>query len=290
MTTFFLPAMKPALYGLLIVGASAGLNWTRNTIPLTGELVLTDIHATLDSTTDTIIALATGEAGVVLKLNTSVSRTLGGVWTTLLDTSFPTYWYGAYVFNVTSYLLSGFIDGGGKSFGIVAFSYDAGVTWSNDSVIDPTNWGGGPIEFANDTEGYMPSTSGASAWRTQTGGRSASAWVEITPSPGNWHAGDYVYNRSGYISIAGSSDCSSTDFGSTWSCGAPVDASGIDSGKACAQQLCVVGGGEISPAVAGWTHVSTDGGKSWGSERALNAAFPIRSVLAIPTARVRVFQ
>ena len=73
----------------------------------------------------------------------------------------------------------------------------------------------------------------------------------------------------------------------TWSCGPPIDASGIDSAKACAGNLCIVGGGEISPAVAGWTHVSHDGGQTWEAARSLNAPFPIRSVLAVPTAKVR---
>jgi hypothetical protein len=82
----------------------------------------------------------------------------------------------------------------------------------------------------------------------------------------------------GFISIAGSSDCNSSDFGSSWACRPPVDSSGIDSAIACAGSMCLVGGGEISPAVAGWVHLSTDGGLSWGQNRALNATFPIRTV------------
>ena len=268
------------------VALGLGLTWTRNTIPLTGELVLTDVHAVLDAATNRVVALVTGEAGVVLKLNTSVSSAPGGTWTTLLDTSFPTYWYGAFVFNASAYLLSGFVDGSDKSCGIISFSYNAGATWTNDSVIDSSNWGGRPIEFANSTEGYMPSTSGASAWRTQTGGRSVASWTELIPSSGNWHAGNYVYNSSGFLAIAGSSDCNSSDYGQTWACGAPVDVSGMDAAKACTGQLCIVGGGEISPADAGWTHVSADGGLSWSS-RSLNAPFPIRSVLAVPVMPVR---
>ena len=211
--------MAPSACGALCLGlvvttvqvAASGVSWTRNQIPLSGELVLTDVHAALDSTTNTIVALATGEAGVVLRLESAVSTAPGGTWITLLDTSFPTYWYGAYVFNASAYLLSGFLDGSGKSCGVVSFSFDAGASWSNDSVIDTSNWGGGPIEFASSTEGYMPSTSGASAWRTQTGGLSAAAWTEFVPSPGNWHAGNYVYDKTGGIAIAGSSDCNSTD-------------------------------------------------------------------------------
>ena len=270
----------------------AGLTWMRHSVPLSGELVLTDVHAAFDAVSGNVTAIATGEGGVVLKLQ-QAAGTVGGTWITLLDTSFPTYWYGAYVFSPTSYLISGFLDGSGTAYGVIAFSDDGGETWGNDTKIDPCSqavcaWGGGPIEFANATEGFMPSTSGQSSWRTSSGGRIAAEWTEIVPSAGEWHSGDYIYDGDGLIRIAGSNDCTSTDFGVTWSCGAPVDSSGIDTALACSNAtsvaLCLVGGGEISPAVAGWTHVSTDGGVTFGAARALNAAYPIRSVQSLETA------
>jgi hypothetical protein len=150
-------------------------------------------------------------------------------------------------------------------------------------VLDPHAWGGGPIEFANASEGFLPSTAGGTAWRTSTGGRRFADWHEIVPDSQNWHAGNYVYDGSGLIVLAGSSDCNSTDFGASWRCGAAVDASGMDSGIACAGATCVVGGGEISPAVAGWTHVSRNGGATWTTSRALSAPYPIRSVLVVPS-------
>jgi len=266
--------------------AAAPLVWTRHAQPLSGELVLTDVHAALVG--DRVVGLVTGEAGVVLKLDAPAAAA-GGNWSVLLDTSFPTYWYGAYVFDASTYLVSGFIDGSGEAYGVVAFSDDGGASWGNDTAIDPCGkadcaWGGGPIEFANATEGYMPSTSGQSAWRTRAGGRNASEWAEIVPSPGNWHAGNYVYDGSGFIAITGSSDCNSTDFGDTWACRPPVDASGLDSALACAGAACLVGGGEISPAVAGWVHTSADGGRTFAPARALAAAWPVRSVAAVPSA------
>jgi photosystem II stability/assembly factor-like uncharacterized protein len=39
-----------------------------------------------------------------------------------------------------------------------------------------------------------------------------------------------------------------------------------------------VGGGEISPNVEGWAHVTTDGGKTW-SGRTLDGPWPIREIL-----------
>lgn len=268
--------------------ASAAVAWNKHAQPLAGELVLTDVHAVYDTASDHVTALATGEAGVLLKLSAPAASAGGGAgaaaWTTLLDTSFPTYWYGCFLFSATNYLLSGFIDGDGAAFGVLTTSVDGGQSWANDSVIDPHAWGGGPIEFASQSEGFMPSTAGGVAWRTSSGGRAFKDWHEIVPDSQNWHAGNYVYDGSGRIVLAGSSDCNSSDFGETWRCVAPVDISGIDSGIACSGLLCVVGGGEISPAVQGWTHVSKDGGQTWTSARALTAPFPIRTVLAVPTA------
>ena len=275
-----------ALAALSASAASAApLAWTRHALPLSGELVLTDVHAI--SAGDRVVALASGEAGVLLKLDAPATQK-EGTWTTLLDTSFPTYWYGVYLFTADSYLISGFIDGSGVAYGVVAFSDDAGKTFGNDTKIDPCGgavcaWGGGPIEFANATEGYMPSTAGATAWRTQAGGRNASEWVEITPSAGQWHAGDYLYDKQGTIRIAGSNDCTSTDFGVTFTCMPAWDSSGMDSAISCAGAHCLVGGGEISPDVLGWVHVSADGGKSFAPTRALQAAFPVRSVQVVAT-------
>jgi hypothetical protein len=260
------------------------LTWIKHTIPLTGELVLTDVHAIIEDSR--IIALASGEGGVLLKLDIPISESPPFSWTTLLDTSFPTYWYGVYAFNATSYLISGFLDGNGEAFGVVAFSDDGGKSWGNDTKIDPCGkadcaWGGGPIEFANLTEGYMPSTSGESSWRTQAGGRNASEWTEITPSEGQWFAGNFIYDKSGLIRIAGSNDCTSTDFAMTWNCRNAWDSTGIDSAINCAGSTCIVGGGEISPSVAGWVHLSTDHGSTFSPDRILNSDFPIRSVQVI---------
>ena len=270
----------------LAAPSSAALTWTRHALPLSGELVLTDVHA-IAVGSDRVVALASGEAGVLLKLDAPAAQAKG-TWTTLLDTSFPTFWYGAFAFSENSYLVSGFIDGSGVAYGVVAFSDDGGKTWGNDTKIDPCGgavcaWGGGPIEFANETEGYMPSTSGETAWRTQAGGRNASEWVEITPSAGQWHAGDYLYDKAGTIRIAGSNDCTSPDFGVTWACIPAWDVSGMDSAIGCSGLHCLVGGGEISPDVLGWVHVSEDGGKSFAAARVLQAAFPVRSTQVVAT-------
>jgi hypothetical protein len=273
---------------LTLLKFTTSLTWEKHQLPISGELVLTDIHAIVEDSR--IIALASGEEGVLLKLDIPVTQTAPFIWATLLDVGPPVYWYGAYLFSSTSYLISGFLDGSNEDFGVVAFSDDGGKTWGNDTKIDPCGkadcaWAGGPIEFANLTEGFLPSTSGQSAWRTQTGGRNASEWIEIIPSDGNWHAGNYIYDKEGLIRIAGSNDCTSLDFAETWNCRDSWDESGIDSAIACSGVHCLVGGGEISPTVSGWIHLSNDGGSSFSQNRSLLAAFPIRSVQAITTTK-----
>jgi hypothetical protein len=85
-----------------------------------------------------------------------------------------------------------------------------------------------------------------------------------------------------------------------------VMSAGMDGGVACSDLsstgLCITGGGEISPNVAGyaatwpscsslssypascrsWVVRSTTGGASWDKTRALSVPFPIRTVAVLP--------
>lgn len=58
----------------------------------------------------------------------------------------------------------------------------------------------------------------------------------------------------------------------------------MDSAISCAGEHCLIGGGEISPDVLGWVHLSADGGATFAAPRALQAAFPVRSVQAVAAA------
>lgn len=266
--------------------AAAALPWQKHTIPISGQLVLTDVHAILSG--NNVIAYASGEGGVLLKL-TAPAAVQAGNWVDILDQSFPFYWYGVYSFDANTTLLSGFIDGSGSSYGVIQYTEDGGRTWSADAKVDPSVWAGGPIEFdSTGQNGWMASTSGQVGWRTASGGRNWSDWTEVTAEPGNWYEGDYLWDGNGYARLAGSNDCTSTDFGATWTCGAAVDQSGMDGGIACSNVsaiggsgLCLIGGGEISPAVQGWVHLSTDNGQTFSGVRNFTFPFPIRSVKAV---------
>lgn len=274
-------AAAVALSASSVPHVAEALKWTKGSIPLAGGAVLTDVHAIFDSSSSDIIAYASGEAGVLLKLRASTSEP--EVWQTVLDLSFPFYFYGVYSFDANTTMLSGFIDGSQGAYGIIQYTRDGGNTWTNDSRTSDGTWAGGPIEFAGQ-EGLMLSTSADNVWRTSTGGESWSDWAELPCGDGQWHAGPYVWGGDGQAWVAGSALCHSKDYGSTWTCGPAIDESGMDSGLACYNQtVCIVGGGEISPSVAGWVHVSTGGPvpSAFNATRALQAAFPIRAVQVI---------
>ena len=57
----------------------------------------------------------------------------------------------------------------------------------------------------------------------------------------------------------------------------------MDSAISCAGEHCLIGGGEISPDVLGWVHLSADGGATFAAPRALQAAFPVRSTQVVAT-------
>ncbi len=72
--------------------------------------------------------------------------------------------------------------------------------------------------------------------------------------------------------------CTSLTGGSAWTCGPSVDSVFDGPVFFLNDKKGWVGGGEISPNVEGWMHVTTNGGETW-SGRTLDGPWPIRSVL-----------
>jgi photosystem II stability/assembly factor-like uncharacterized protein len=66
--------------------------------------------------------------------------------------------------------------------------------------------------------------------------------------------------------------------GSDWTCGPSVDSVFDGPVFFLNDKDGYVGGGEISPNVEGWMHVTTNGGTTW-SGRTLDGPWPIRSIL-----------
>src|SRR4051812_18236564 len=92
---------------ITLLSSAAALNWQRNGVPISGQLVLTDVHAVWDNSTSTVVAYATGEGGVLLKLSNSPAGIQAANWSVTLDTSFPFYWYGVYSWDANTTIISG---------------------------------------------------------------------------------------------------------------------------------------------------------------------------------------
>ena len=75
-----------------VAASVSALTWQKHTLPIAGQLVLTDVHGVYLPETDSVVVIATGEGGVVLKLAAPAANATG-TWTALLHTGFPLYWY-----------------------------------------------------------------------------------------------------------------------------------------------------------------------------------------------------
>jgi hypothetical protein len=264
----------------------ASVAWTRAPTPFPGGAVLTDVHVIARD--GRLLGYASGELGLLLKLNASLDDpdSANATWEYALNRADDTYLYGVYAFpDGETVLTVGFLDGAGKSEGLIQYSRDGARTFEPIVFLD-ADWANGPIYFPDGVHGIFDGISLSSMWiangSTPGGGTNASAWTPVQSDPVNeaWHAGDYVALPSGFVKVVGASDCESTDFGRTWACTAPVDPD-ADGGIQCGEGYCAMGGGEISPAVAGWAHVSADNGKTW-TQRALSCPFPIRTTEVVP--------
>jgi hypothetical protein len=73
-------------------------------------------------------------------------------------------------------------------------------------------------------------------------------------------------------------DCVSLDRGSSFTCNPHAVDSVFDGGIAIDVKsgLGLTGGGELSPALSGWVHRSTDGGSTWSPSRVLQVPFCCR--------------
>jgi hypothetical protein len=120
---------------------------------------------------------------------------------------------------------------------------------------------------------------------TTDGGATASDWTPlVVDANGGWFGNQFSLLPSllpgGHARASGITYCDSVDGGMDWTCGPPVD-SVFDGPVFFADEMSGwVGGGEISPDVAGWVHRTVDGGANW-SDRTLDSPWPIREILFV---------
>ncbi|HEX8815037.1 MAG TPA: hypothetical protein VF753_06015 [Terriglobales bacterium] len=224
------------------------------------------------------VGYAAAELGQVWKTTDG-----GTTWTEVMNLGFPYYWYGVATLStsVDDVVVSGFDDNNFQ--GIIRWSHDGGKNWSNDIVLTTTGWSD-RIRFANPSDGLVVDQLSIAqgkpnlAHYTTEGGIKGNEWKANVPDKnGGWFGDEFSLQSNLHVRMSGITYCASDNGGANWSCGPSVDSVFDGPTFFVDDNHGWVGGGEISPSVAGWVHRTTDGGKTW-SGRVLNTPWPIREI------------
>lgn len=203
----------------------------------------------------------------------------GTTWASVLNLGFPYYWYGVHAFGPNTVVISGFNNS--DFTGILRWTYDGGATWSDDLVIDGDGWSN-RVRFVGPNKGLVNSVVSLSAANeaqyTTNGGGTAADWTTVVPDDdGGWFGADFAFLPDLTAYLSGITECRTPDGGATWGCKPAVDEVFDGAVEYVNHRDGWVGGGSISPTVAGWVHRTTDGGQTW-SGRTLDAPWPIRDL------------
>ncbi|MCU1304690.1 MAG: glycosyl hydrolase family protein [Candidatus Sulfotelmatobacter sp.] len=221
------------------------------------------------------IGYAAAELGQVWKTSDG-----GASWSEILNLGFPYYFYGVSALTADKVVISGFNDSAGT--GIIRWTYDGGQTWSADIVTSSVSWGQ-RVRFPNSNDGLIldlfGNSSGNLAQYTKTGGATAADWASTVDDPsGGWFGLQFSLLPNLHARASGVHFCKSPNAGASWSCGHSIDSVFDGPVFFLNDTYGWVGGGEISPNVEGWIHVTANGGKTW-SGRTLDGPWPIREIL-----------
>lgn len=222
------------------------------------------------------VGYAAAELGQVWKTTNG-----GRSWTEVLNLGFPYYFYGVAALTANDVVISGFSDTTNFE-GLIRWSHDGGKTWGSDIVLTSTGWVQ-RVRFPKTNNGLIMDLTGGSsgnlAQYTTDGGATAADWTSVVDNPqGNWYGLQFSILPNLHARASGINFCSSGHGGQVWSCGPSVDSVFDGPVFFLNDTYGWVGGGEISPNVEGWVHVTTDGGKTW-TARTLDGPWPIRQLL-----------
>lgn len=220
------------------------------------------------------IGFAAAELGQVWKTTNG-----GKSWTEILNLGFPYYFYGVSALTANDVVIAGFNDS--TSAGLIRWSHDGGTTWSADIVVS-TTWAQ-RVRFPKTNNGLIldlfGDSSGNLAQYTTDGGAAATDWTTVVDNTdGGWFGLQFSLLPNLHARASGINFCTSPNDGAKWSCGPSVDSVFDGPVFFLNDTEGWVGGGEISPNVEGWAHVTTNGGKTW-SARTLDGPWPIREIL-----------
>lgn len=273
-----LSAERPeAPHGAIVQPAAAGLAVPGNTWQLLATLPGVIIHGISFPTAK--IGYAVGELGQVWKTTDG-----GKNWVQqLLSNGGSDYFYGVDALTAKKVIISGFFDGSGSAYGVFRWTEDGGRTWTGNMSPGP-EWLQ-QVRFVKGKDGLILTLGPAGgdpatlAEYTSDGGAGLSDWDSaVANSDGGWFGSQFSFLNNLHARASGINFCTSLTGGSQWNCGNSVDSVFDGPVFFLNDKDGWVGGGEISPNVEGWLHVTTNGGKTW-SGRTIDGPWPIRSIL-----------
>lgn len=219
------------------------------------------------------IGFAAAELGQVWK-----TKDGGRTWAKVLNRGFPYYYYGVAALSRQDIVVSGFNNS--TSEGIITWSHDGGKTWLPDEVLSSNAWIGRIRMPVGQGLGLAMNGGGSSgsdpnaAWFSDRPDK----WHHVVPDPdGGWFGNQFTLLPNHHAFASGITFCKSEKAGRLWACSPSVDEVFDGPTAFLDDQFGWVGGGEISPDVAGWLHRTRSGGSRW-SDRVLETPWPIRQL------------
>eukprot|EP00039_Didymoeca_costata_P029977 m.27380 g.27380 ORF g.27380 m.27380 type:complete len:332 (-) comp7888_c0_seq3:155-1150(-) len=261
--------MKSIMMAWFLVLASPQETFTHESMAWTPMTAPQACYRDVSMVSNTV-GFAVAEEGIV------VGTTDGKRWTTLLSSGGEYYWYGVHAFTATNVIITGFIDAGTQSLGVVRHTSDGGASWTNDTVVDSSAWLTSQIQFLNASHGFVMASLSCRGHATSDGGQT---FTSVTMCDG-WLSNRFEISSDGSMAAAGTSFCTASN--ATWPpvfrCSSSVDPDG-DASPVHNGNKWIVAGGIIAPSVQGWVHLSTDNRGHWGPRT--NLPYPIRDIFML---------
>jgi len=209
------------------------------------------------------VGYAVAEQGIV------VGTKDGEKWLPLLNAPGDYYWYGVHAFDANNVIITGFVDAAAKSIGVLRSSSDGGATWSNDMIVDSKAWLTSTLQFKDPMHGLVLAALSCHAWATSDGGKT---WIKV-PICDGWLSERFLFDSDdGSVTVSGTSFCYAP--GNTWppvfKCKAPIDVDADGPPYPLKNGGMIVGGGDISPTITGWSHVRDGPNGKWS----IRSVFP----------------